>query len=747
MKDDSLHPWIEPELEARIVALVVGEASDFETEELERLIEEKPELGLFRQRMESLHGMLRANAKGDVISDDDDWKLSTEKRDAVLAAIQGVTDGKPEIEKNRSEKNRGWNWKGVMKVAAMVTISALVLGSAGLTFFSMANSEHRASSSYSAGDSGDIFDLASLDSTRVIAQNDELSRLDSDANGALSATTGGEVIENVKMEKLSVAPTSENSAGDDIISVSAASSFSASNVDVPASGVAVETGVSSKPSMSLGMSTSSSLDVDSSNFLKEGDIPDRGYAQIGHGGYSADMDVTEQFSPIQESGAFAFGGGGDLLVQQDGTSNLSVSASSGQMNHERQRMAYYDDAYDHTRSRMLKEVAEGWESPVPQAMKPDEGNAHSLANANPDATASKGKEISDPARNLRKTYNELDSPGQAAIAGVEDKVPLMGDLPQVGSLFGVRAESPLPAPVVSNGTIADSRTEKAAPSGEKVSGNGDWGEPPRAGDAAPELAAAGQVSTGYMTDYVFTGVRESSDKEFGEKQHGGTVRIDGGADGITSADNDVLHGGVSLAVNFGEEQKVTKTVRDESGRFHIGATATFGDEQEEVDTRRVMIGGTEGIVGEVGSRFGATAISAQVELPEVGQIPVQGITRTKDRVVRRELPAIAAAPFSASKPQSRESRRPSLQEDGQTATGGFQIGRGLSSSSDNKDSLALIKNEAVQMEAAAAAAKVETSRLAKVSEELKMIRTDQESALIPSGRSAGRGITSGLRST
>ena len=36
MNGDNLHPWIDPELEARIVALVLGEASDFEREELER---------------------------------------------------------------------------------------------------------------------------------------------------------------------------------------------------------------------------------------------------------------------------------------------------------------------------------------------------------------------------------------------------------------------------------------------------------------------------------------------------------------------------------------------------------------------------------------------------------------------------------------------------------------------------------------------------------------------------------------
>ena len=47
---DHLETYIEPELEARIVAMVLGEASEFEQEELERLVSERPELVLFRDR-------------------------------------------------------------------------------------------------------------------------------------------------------------------------------------------------------------------------------------------------------------------------------------------------------------------------------------------------------------------------------------------------------------------------------------------------------------------------------------------------------------------------------------------------------------------------------------------------------------------------------------------------------------------------------------------------------------------------
>ena len=89
MKEESLHPWIEPELEARIVALVLGEASDFEQEELTHLIESKSELLVFRNRMESLHGLLREVATGESSGKNYGWKLSDERRQAVLSVIDG----------------------------------------------------------------------------------------------------------------------------------------------------------------------------------------------------------------------------------------------------------------------------------------------------------------------------------------------------------------------------------------------------------------------------------------------------------------------------------------------------------------------------------------------------------------------------------------------------------------------------------------------------------------------------------
>jgi len=83
-------------VEARIVAWVLGEASAFEIAELERLCAERPELEVFRRRMESLHGLLtEAEGKLDAgeVAAAVSWKLPAEKRQ-VLDEVFGRTESK-----------------------------------------------------------------------------------------------------------------------------------------------------------------------------------------------------------------------------------------------------------------------------------------------------------------------------------------------------------------------------------------------------------------------------------------------------------------------------------------------------------------------------------------------------------------------------------------------------------------------------------------------------------------------------
>lgn len=117
MNEESNNRNIEPELEARIVALVLGEASDFEVEELNRLIDARPELAAFKLQMQNSHDLLQETATGEFEAPADDWKLPTNKRNAVLAAIRGeatvpaaIQGINSSVQKGMSARRR-WRWK------------------------------------------------------------------------------------------------------------------------------------------------------------------------------------------------------------------------------------------------------------------------------------------------------------------------------------------------------------------------------------------------------------------------------------------------------------------------------------------------------------------------------------------------------------------------------------------------------------------------------------------------------------
>ncbi|MBL8855089.1 MAG: hypothetical protein JNK57_14075, partial [Planctomycetaceae bacterium] len=89
MNEETHNLSIEPELEARIVALVLGEASDFETEELERLVKSRPELAAFKHEMEQVTQLLHEVGHQDLETPDANWQLPNERRQLVLDVIQG----------------------------------------------------------------------------------------------------------------------------------------------------------------------------------------------------------------------------------------------------------------------------------------------------------------------------------------------------------------------------------------------------------------------------------------------------------------------------------------------------------------------------------------------------------------------------------------------------------------------------------------------------------------------------------
>ena len=89
MTEESHNPLTDPELEARIVALVLGEASSAERDELNRLIEQRPELAAFKDQILHVHGLMQDVGTRELAAEEDDWKLSAEKRQTVLTAIDG----------------------------------------------------------------------------------------------------------------------------------------------------------------------------------------------------------------------------------------------------------------------------------------------------------------------------------------------------------------------------------------------------------------------------------------------------------------------------------------------------------------------------------------------------------------------------------------------------------------------------------------------------------------------------------
>src|ERR1041384_4243078 len=86
-----MNTWIEPELEARIVAWVAGEASPFEVAELERLVAEKPELAIFKRRIEAVHGLVGRAARPAA----ERVRMWEDRAAKLLAAIGGKTKATP----------------------------------------------------------------------------------------------------------------------------------------------------------------------------------------------------------------------------------------------------------------------------------------------------------------------------------------------------------------------------------------------------------------------------------------------------------------------------------------------------------------------------------------------------------------------------------------------------------------------------------------------------------------------------
>lgn len=118
------------ELEARVVAWVLGEASAFEVAELERLCAEQPELAVFKRRIEAVHGLTGEAVK----PAKEPLRLSAERRAKVLAVIggAGAAPAKPKKSAKRFEW-RAWALPMAACLVLMLGVSAVIIPTVGST--------------------------------------------------------------------------------------------------------------------------------------------------------------------------------------------------------------------------------------------------------------------------------------------------------------------------------------------------------------------------------------------------------------------------------------------------------------------------------------------------------------------------------------------------------------------------------------------------------------------------------------
>ncbi|MDG2383788.1 MAG: von Willebrand factor type A domain-containing protein [Pirellulaceae bacterium] len=142
MKEETHNPQTDPELEARIVARVLGEASDFERETLNQLIQERPELANFQERIQRVHGLLGDLEPNKSLADDSAWKLSADKRTSILA-LAADNETQPEAEPTvhrqpkqptSSSPTSTWSLQRIAAMVCYITIPGILIT---LTFFSI----------------------------------------------------------------------------------------------------------------------------------------------------------------------------------------------------------------------------------------------------------------------------------------------------------------------------------------------------------------------------------------------------------------------------------------------------------------------------------------------------------------------------------------------------------------------------------------------------------------------------------
>ncbi len=116
--------WIDPALEARVVAHVLGETSAFEAAELDRLLAENPELALFSRRISAIHDLVATAAHSDATP----LRLAPDRRTELLAVIGTVPAEANEKIRALSPRRRNWPSPRILApLAAALIVAAIAI--------------------------------------------------------------------------------------------------------------------------------------------------------------------------------------------------------------------------------------------------------------------------------------------------------------------------------------------------------------------------------------------------------------------------------------------------------------------------------------------------------------------------------------------------------------------------------------------------------------------------------------------
>lgn len=130
---NSIDSSIDTELQVRLMNLVMGEASDFERDQLQSLMEQRADLATYYKHIERLHGLLSEVGTGDLpvevdpSSDDIAWQLPADRRAKILAVLDTPRTNESNKVRlaNKSEFKR-WRLTEVSIVALALTACVLI---------------------------------------------------------------------------------------------------------------------------------------------------------------------------------------------------------------------------------------------------------------------------------------------------------------------------------------------------------------------------------------------------------------------------------------------------------------------------------------------------------------------------------------------------------------------------------------------------------------------------------------------